>query len=54
MMYIVQELHMSGGAARNLLESLDRDAGPTAYVFQCRRCDAQRTFIDGIFDVEEE
>ncbi len=53
MMYIVQELHISGGAARRMLESLDRDAGPTAYVFKCRRCDAYPAFIDGIFDVDE-
>jgi len=52
MTYIVQEMEISGGAARRMLESLDRDAGPTAYVFQCLGCGVNRAYIDGIFDVE--
>jgi len=52
MSYIVQELGISGGAARSMLESLDREAGPTAYVFKCQRCDGYKTFVDGIFDVD--
>ena len=52
--YIVHEMRISGGAARQMLNSLQRDAGPTAYVFKCRKCDGHRAFIDGIFDIEEE
>ena len=52
MTYIVQEMGISGGAARRMLESLDRDAGPTAYVFRCVSCSAIRAYIDGIFDIE--
>lgn len=51
MMYIVHEMGISGGAARQMLESLERDAGPTAYVFQCLKCGANRAYIDGIFEV---
>ena len=36
--HIVYEMGISGGAAKHLLESLDRDFGPTAYVFQCLHC----------------
>jgi uncharacterized protein len=50
---IVHDLEVSGSAANRLLESLRRDAGPTAYVFQCTKCGAYRSFVDGIFDVEE-
>ncbi len=46
MMYIVHELGISGGAATRLLRELDRDQGPTAYVFACRHCDAQPAYID--------
>jgi uncharacterized protein len=44
--YIVQDLKISGSAAIRLLESLHRDSSPTAYVFQCRRCDAQPAYVD--------
>jgi uncharacterized protein len=53
MSYIVYELKISGGAAKRMLESLNRDSGPTAYVFQCRQCDVQNAFVDGIFSIEE-
>jgi hypothetical protein len=33
MSYIVYELQISVGAAQRILESLNRDSGPTAYVF---------------------
>jgi uncharacterized protein CbrC (UPF0167 family) len=46
MMYIVHELAISGGAATRLLHGLNRDHGPTGYVFACRHCDAQRAYID--------
>jgi uncharacterized protein CbrC (UPF0167 family) len=50
--YIVSELGLSRGDATMMLESLRRDAGPTAYVFQCLHCGAFKTFVDGIFDIE--
>jgi uncharacterized protein CbrC (UPF0167 family) len=46
MTYIVHELEISGGAATRLLHGLNRDQGPTAYVFVCRHCDAQPAYID--------
>ena len=46
MMHIVHELGLSGGAAVRLLNALDRDRGPTAYVFACRHCDAKPAYID--------
>lgn len=50
--FIVHELHISGGAANQMLRSLNRDQGPTAFVFQCLHCDHQPAYIDGIFDIE--
>ena len=46
MMYIVHELGISGGAATRFLQSLDRDQGPTAYVFACRHCDSKPAYVD--------
>ena len=46
MMYVVHELGISGAAATRFLASLDRDHGPTAYVFACRHCDARPAYID--------
>src|SRR5262249_35764306 len=46
MMFIVHELEISGGAAPRFLHGLDRDRGPTAYVFTCRHCDARPAYID--------
>jgi len=46
MMHIVHELGISGGAAVRLLHALDRDQGPTAYVFACRHCDAKPAYVD--------
>jgi uncharacterized protein len=46
---VVYDLHMSGGAAIRILESLQRDSGPTAYVFQCSHCGNYQTFVDGVF-----
>jgi uncharacterized protein len=46
MMYIVHELGITGAAATRFLASLDRDRGPTAYVFSCRRCDHKPAYID--------
>jgi len=50
---IIHDLQVSGGAANRMLEKLDREHGPTAYVFQCSHCGSYRTFVDGIFDAEE-
>jgi hypothetical protein len=46
MTYIVHELGISGGAAVRVLQALDRDQGPTAYVFACRHCDAKPAYVD--------
>lgn len=46
MTYIVQDMGISGSAATRLLQSLDRDKGPTAYVFGCLHCDAKNAYID--------
>jgi len=48
---IIYDLQISGGAAKRVLESLDKNSGPTAYVFQCSHCGVYQTFVDGIFDV---
>lgn len=44
--HIVHEMGISGGAARRLLESLDRDHGPTAYVFRCLHCNRTHFHVD--------
>src|SRR5262249_9402592 len=46
MMHIVHELGMSGGAAKSFFAALDRDNGPTAYVFACRHCDNKPVYVD--------
>ncbi len=46
MMYIVHELGISGSAATRFLQALDRDQGPTAYVFACRHCDNKPVYVD--------
>jgi uncharacterized protein CbrC (UPF0167 family) len=48
---ILYDLHISGGAVERTLTSLNRNTGPTAYVFHCAHCGAYQTFVDGIFDV---
>jgi uncharacterized protein CbrC (UPF0167 family) len=44
--HIIYDIGFSGGAAKRLLESLDRNAGPTAYVFQCLHCRRYLFHID--------
>jgi uncharacterized protein CbrC (UPF0167 family) len=44
--YIVYEMGISGGAATRLLQSLNRDKGPTAYLFRCLRCEKRLFHID--------
>jgi uncharacterized protein CbrC (UPF0167 family) len=46
MMYIVNELGISGTAATRFLQGLDRDRGATAYIFACCHCDARPFYID--------
>jgi len=46
MTQIVQNMGISGGAAVRLLESLNKDRGPTAYAFRCLHCNRHRFFID--------
>jgi uncharacterized protein len=46
--YIVHEMGISGGAARRLLDSLDRDKGPTAYLFRCLQCNRHHLYIDQV------
>ena len=51
MTHIVHDLGISGGAAVKALQSLRRDEGPTAYIFQCRKCQSQRAFMDGVYGI---
>jgi uncharacterized protein CbrC (UPF0167 family) len=48
---IIYDLEISGGAATHMLESLRRNSGPTAYIFQCSHCGKYQTFVDGVFTV---
>lgn len=44
--HIVYNMGISGGAATRLLESLNRDTGPTAYLFRCLGCGEYQFHID--------
>ena len=46
MPHIVHNMGISGGAATRLLASLNRDKGPTAYVFKCLKCGKHHFHID--------
>jgi uncharacterized protein CbrC (UPF0167 family) len=46
MSHIVYNMAISGGAASRLLESLNRDKGPTAYVFHCPQCLTHHFHVD--------
>jgi len=48
MMHIVHDLGLSGGAATRYLQALDREHGPTAYVFSCRHRDNRPFYIDAL------
>ena len=48
---IIYDLGISGGAATRGLQSLNRDTGPTAFIFKCLHCESQRTYVDGVFTV---
>jgi uncharacterized protein CbrC (UPF0167 family) len=45
--HIIYEMKISGGAATRLLASLQKDAGPTAYLFRCLDCEQYHFHIDG-------
>jgi uncharacterized protein len=44
--YVVHEMGVAGGAAKQLLESLRRDESPTAFVFRCGKCERHFGYID--------
>ncbi len=44
--HIIYELRISGGAATHMLGSLNRDTGPTAYLFRCLRCERYHFCVD--------
>jgi uncharacterized protein CbrC (UPF0167 family) len=44
--HIIYEMQISGTAATLLLRSLNRDRGPTAYMFRCLHCDRHHFHID--------
>ncbi len=44
--HIIYEMRISGGAATRLLQSLNRDAGPTAYLFRCLHCGQHHVHVD--------
>jgi uncharacterized protein CbrC (UPF0167 family) len=44
--YVVYKLEMSGSQVPRLIRSLDREHGPTAYMFKCRHCDAMPCYLD--------
>ncbi len=44
--HIVYIMSISGGAATRLLESLNRETGPTAYLFRCLGCGEYQFHID--------
>ena len=46
MSHIVYNMAISGAAANRLIESLDRDKGPTAYVFHCPACLMHHFHVD--------
>ena len=46
MSHIVYNMAISGAAANRLIDSLDRDKGPTAYIFQCPQCLMHHFHID--------
>lgn len=46
--HIIHEMGISGGAATRLLGSLNRDRGPTAYLFRCLHCGAHHVHVDQV------
>jgi uncharacterized protein CbrC (UPF0167 family) len=48
---IIEDFNLPAAGGRQMLDALQRDTGPAAYVFQCLHCRAYKTFVDGIFDI---
>ncbi len=46
--HVVHEMKISGGAATRLVDSLNKDKGPTVYVFHCPRCLKHHFHIDSL------
>jgi uncharacterized protein CbrC (UPF0167 family) len=44
--HIIYEMSISGGAATRLLNSLDREKGPTAFLFRCLHCEQPHVYVD--------
>jgi uncharacterized protein CbrC (UPF0167 family) len=44
--YIVNEMKIYNNEALDFLKRLDRDHGPTAYLFKCLHCSANKAYID--------
>jgi len=44
--HIIYDMGISGGAALRKLESLHRDTGATAFLFQCPRCGGHKVYVD--------
>jgi uncharacterized protein CbrC (UPF0167 family) len=44
--HIIYNMEISGGAATRLLQSLNRESGPTAYLFECLHCRQHHFHID--------
>jgi uncharacterized protein CbrC (UPF0167 family) len=44
--HISYQMGISGAAATRLLQSLNKDRGPTAYAFRCLHCDRHHFHID--------
>jgi uncharacterized protein len=44
--HIIYEMGISGGAATRLLGELNREQGPTAYLFRCLTCEGYKVHID--------
>lgn len=44
--HIIYNMNISGGAATRLVQSLNKDHGPTVYIFQCLKCQKHHFHID--------
>jgi uncharacterized protein CbrC (UPF0167 family) len=44
--HIIYDMQISGGAAIRMLESLDRENGPTLHLFQCLECQKHHFYVD--------
>ena len=44
--HIIYDMKISGGAATRLLDSLNLEKGPTAYLFKCQSCSKHHVHID--------